>query len=131
MLTADDVLWRLERNAYECDAIIPDGHLETVKISCESRDYILLDISIDVKQKTQRLLVRLYYSELFKRKLSQKDIKDTVSNLVCRLLEYPNSYITVSSIDTDGVVITDGNNSNIWLPSGDWQLLPPIKESEP
>ncbi len=131
MLTADDVLWRLERNAYEWDAVIPDGQLETVKISCESRDYILLDISIDVKQKTQRLLVRLYYSELFKRKLSQKDIKDTVSNLVCRLLEYPNSYITVSSIDTDGVVITTGNNSNIWLPSGDWQLLPPIKESEP
>lgn len=131
MLTADDVLWRLERNAYECDAIILDGQLETVKISCESRDYILLDISIDVKQKTQRLLVRLYYSELFKRKLSQKDIKDTVSKLVCRLLEYPNSYITVSSIDTDGVVITNGNNSSIWLPSGDWQLLPPIKESEP
>lgn len=129
MLTADDVLWRLERNAYECDAIILDSQLETVKISCESRDYILLDISIDVKQETQRLLVRLYYSELFKRKLSQKDIKDTVSNLVCRLLEYPNSYITVSSIDTDGVVITDGNNSNIWLPSGDWQLLPPMKEA--
>lgn len=129
MLTADDVLWRLERNAYECDAIILDGQLETVKISCESRDYILLDISIDVKQKTQRLLVRLYYSELFKRKLSQKDIKDTVSNLVCRLLEYPNSYITVSSIDTDEVVITAGNNSNIWLPSGDWQLLPPVKEA--
>lgn len=129
MLTADDVLWRLERNAYECDAIILDGQLETVKISCESRDYILLDISIDVKQKTQRLLVRLYYSELFKRKLSQKDIKDTVSNLVCRLLEYPNSYITVSSIDTDGVVIKDGNNSSIWLPSGDWQLLPPMKEA--
>lgn len=129
MLTADDVLWRLERNAYECDAIILDGQLETVKISCESRDYILLDISIDVKQKTQRLLVRLYYSELFKRNLSQKDIKDTVSKLVCRLLEYPNSYITVSSIDTDGVVITDGNNSNIWLPSGDWQLLPPVKEA--
>lgn len=129
MLTADDVLWRLERNAYECDAIILDGQLETVKISCESRDYILLDISIDVKQKTQRLLVRLYYSELFKRKLSQKDIKDTVSKLVCRLLEYPNSYITVSSIDTDGVVITNGNNSSIWLPSGDWQLLPPMKEA--
>lgn len=129
MLTADDVLWRLERNAYECDAIILDGQLETVKISCESRDYILLDISIDVKQKTQRLLVRLYYSELFKRKLSQKDIKDTVSKLVCRLLEYPNSYITVSSIDTDGVVIKDGNNSSIWLPSGDWQLLPPVKEA--
>lgn len=129
MLTADDVLWRLERNAYECDAIILDGQLETAKISCESRDYILLDISIDVKQKTQRLLVRLYYSELFKRKLSQKDIKDTVSNLVCRLLEYPNSYITVSSIGTDGVIITDGDNSSIWLPSGDWQLLPPMKEA--
>lgn len=131
MLTADEVLGVLERNAHECDAIILEGQLETVKISCESRDYILLDISIDVNQKTQRLLIRLYYSELFKRKLSQKDIKDTVSNLVCRLLEYPNSYITVSSIGTDGVVIKDGNNSYIWLPSGDWQLLPPIKENEP
>ena len=129
MLTADEVLGGLERNAYECDAVILDGQLETVKISCESRDYILLDIFIDVNQKTQRLLVRLYYSELFKRKLSQKDIKDTVSNLVCRLLEYPNSYITVSSIGTDGVVIKDGDNSHIWLPSGDWQLLPPVKEA--
>ena len=27
------------------------------------------------------------------------------------------------------VVITTGNNSNIWLPSGDWQLLPPVKEA--
>lgn len=131
MLTADDFLGWPERKVCECGATILEGQLETVKISCESRDYILLDISIDVNQKIQRLLVRLYYSELFKRKLSQKDIKDTVSNLVCRLLEYPNSYITVSSIDTDGVVITAGNNSNIWLPSGDWQLLPPIKESEP
>lgn len=129
MLTADEFLGWSERKVYECGATILDGQLEIVKISCESRDYILLDISIDVNQKIQRLLVRLYYSELFKRKLSQKDIKDTVSNLVCRLLEYPNSYITVSSIGTDGVVIEDGDNSHIWLPSGDWQLLPPVKES--
>lgn len=129
MLTADDVLWRLERNAYECDAIILDGQLETVKISCESRDYILLDISIDVKQKTQRLLVRLYYSELFKRKLSQKDIKDTVSNLVCRLLEFPNTYVIVNSLGTDGVIIKLNDDCSIWLPSGDWQLLPPVKEA--
>lgn len=129
MLTADEFLGWSERKVYECSATILKGQLETVKISCESRDYILLDISIDVNQKTQRLLVRLYYSELFKRKLSQKDIKDTVSNLVCRLLEHPNSYITVSSIGTDGVVITDGDNSRIWLPSGDWQLLPPVKEA--
>lgn len=129
MLTADEFLGWSERKVYECSATILEGQLETVKISCESRDYILLDISIDVNQKTQRLLVRLYYSELFKRKLSQKDIKDTVSNLVCRLLEHPNSYITVSSIGTDGVVITDGDNSRIWLPSGDWQLLPPVKEA--
>lgn len=129
MLTADEFLGWSERKVYECGAPILDGQLETIKISCESRDYILLDISIDVNQKTQRLLVRLYYSELFKRKLSQKDIKDTVSNLVCRLLEYPNSYITVSSIGTDGVVITDGDNSYIWLPSGDWQLLSPVKEA--
>lgn len=129
MLTADEFLGWSERKVYECSATILEGQLETVKISCESRNYILLDISIDVNQKTQRLLVRLYYSELFKRKLSQKDIKDTVSNLVCRLLEHPNSYITVSSIGTDGVVITDGDNSRIWLPSGDWQLLPPVKEA--
>lgn len=129
MLTADEFLGWSERKVYECGATILEGQLETVKISCESRDYILLDISIDVNQKIQRLLIRLYYSELFKRKLSQKDIKDTVSNLVCRLLEHPNSYITVSSIDTDGVVITDGDNSHIWLPSGDWQLLPPVKEA--
>lgn len=129
MLTADEFLGWSERKVYECGATILEGQLETVKISCESRDYILLDISIDVNQKTQRLLVRLYYSELFKRKLSQKDIKDTVSNLVCRLLEHPNSYITVSSIGTDGVVITDGDNSRIWLPSGDWQMLPPVKEA--
>lgn len=129
MLTADDFWGWSERKLYECGATILEGQLESVKISCESRDYILLDISIDVNQKIQRLLARLYYSELFKRKLSQKDIKDTVSNLVCRLLEYPNSYITVSSIGTDGVVITDGDNSRIWLPSGDWQLLPPVKEA--
>lgn len=129
MLTADDFLGWSERKLYECGATILEGQLESVKISCEPRDYILLDISIDVNQKIQRLLARLYYSELFKRKLSQKDIKDTVSNLVCRLLEYPNSYITVSSIGTDGVVITDGDNSRIWLPSGDWQLLPPVKEA--
>lgn len=129
MLTADDFLGWSERKVCECGATILEGQLETVKISCESRDYILLDISIDVNQKIQRLLVRLYYSELFKRKLSQKDIKDTVSNLVCRLLEYPNSYITVSSIGTDCVVIEDGDNSHIWLPSGDWQLLPPVKEA--
>ena len=129
MLTADEFLGWSERNVCECGATILEGQLETVKIGCESRDYILLDISIDVNQKIQRLLVRLYYSELFKRKLSQKDIKDTVSNLVCRLLEYPNSYITVSSIGTDGVVITEVDNSHIWLPSGDWQLLPPVKEA--
>lgn len=129
MLTADEFLGWSERKVYECGATILDGQLETVKISCESRDYILLDISMDVNQKIQRLLVRLYYSELFKRKLSQKDIKDTVSNLVCRLLEYPKSYITVSSIGTDGVVITEVDNSYIWLPSGDWQLLPPVKEA--
>ena len=129
MLTADEFLGWSERNVHECGATILEGQLETVKISCESRDYILLDISIDVNQKIQRLLVRLYYSELFKRKLSQKDIKDIVSNLVCRLLEHPNSYITVSSIGTDGVVIDDGDNSHIWLPSGDWQLLPPVKKA--
>ena len=128
MLTADEFLERSERNTHECDAIILEGQLETVKISCESRDYILLDISIDVDQRIQRLLIRLYYSELFKRKLSQEDIKDTVSRLMCRLLEYPNSYIAVSSIGTDGVLVKDGNNSYIWLPSGDWQLLPPVKE---
>lgn len=128
MLTADEVLERLERNTYECDSIIPEGQLESVRIGCEARDYIVLDIYIDVEQRTQRLLVRLYYSELFKRKLSQKDIKDTVSRLMCRLLEYPNSYIAVSSIGTDGVLVKDGNNSYIWLPSGDWQLLPPVKE---
>lgn len=129
MLTADEFLGWSERKVHECGATILEGQLETAKISCESRDYILLDISIDVNQKTQRLLVRLYYSELFKRKLSQKDIKDIVSNLVCRLLEHPNSYITVSSIGTDGVVITDVDNSRIWLPSGDWQLLPPVNEA--
>ena len=129
MLTVDEFLGWSERKVYECGATILEGQLETVKISCESREYILLDISIDVNQKTQRLLVRLYYSELFKRKLSQKDIKDTMSNLVCRLLEYPKSYITVSSIVTDGVVIEGRDNSHIWLPSGDWQLLPPVKEA--
>ena len=129
MLTADEFLGWSERKVHECGATILEGQLETAKISCESRDYILLDISIDVNQKIQRLLVRLYYSELFKRKLSQKDIKDIVSNLVCRLLEHPNSYIAVSSISTDGVVIKDGDNSHIWLPSGDWQLLPPVKEA--
>ena len=127
MLTADEISKNLNRDICECTETIPNGHLEAVKISCESRDYILLDIYIDVDQKIQRLLVRLYYSELFKRKLSQQDIKDTLSKLVCRLLEYPNSYITVSSIGTDGLIIQVDSNSFIWLPTGDWQMLPPVK----
>lgn len=129
MLTIDEISKKMNRDTCECTKIIPNGHLETIKISCESRNYILLDISIDVDQKKQRLLTRLYYSELFKRKLSQQDIKDTLSKLVCMLLEYPNSYIDVSSIGTDGVIIKVGDDSSIWLPTGDWQLLPAIKEN--
>lgn len=131
MLTVDDVTKHLNSNCYAYDKVLLEGQLESVRIGCEARNYIVLDIYIDVEQKTQRLLVRLYYSELFKRKFSQKDIKDTISRLMCRLLEYPNSYIAVSSLGTDGVIIKVGDEVSIWLPSGDWQLLPPIKESEP
>lgn len=131
MLTADDVAKYLNGNCYAYDKVLLEGQVEAVKIYCEARDYLTLDIHIDVENKTQRFLIRLYYSELFKRKVSQEFLKNTVSRLVHRMLEFPNTYVIVNSLGTEGVIIELNDACSIWLPSGDWQLLPPIKESEP
>ena len=129
MLTADDVSKYLNNNCHEYDKVLLKGQVEAVKIYCEARDYLVLDIHIDVENKTQRFLIRLYYSELFKRKISQEFLKNTVSRLVHRMLEFPNTYVIVNSLGTDGVIIELNDDCSIWLPSGDWQLLPPVKEA--
>ena len=130
MIIVDDVAKYLNNNCYTYDKVLLRGQLEAIKIYCEARDYLALDIHIDVENKTQRFLIRLYYSELFKRKVSQKFLKNTVSRLVHRMLEFPNTYVIVNSLGTEGVIIELNDACSIWLPSGDWQLLPPIKESE-
>lgn len=129
MLTADDVSKYLNNNCYTYDEVLLKGQVEAVKIYCEARDHLTLDIHIDVENKTQRFLIRLYYSELFKRKISQEVLKNTVSRLVHRMLEFPNTYVIVNSLGTDGVIVELNADCSIWLPSGDWQLLPPVKEA--
>ena len=131
MLTVDDVAKYLNNKCYAYDKVLLKGQVEAIKIYCEARDCLTLDIHIDVENKTQRFLIRLYYSELFKRKVSQEFLKNTVSRLVRRMLEFPNTYVIVNSLGTEGVIIELNEACSIWLPSRDWQLLPPIKESEP
>lgn len=128
MLTVDDAAKYLHSNCYAYDKVLLEGQVEAVKIYCDARDYLTLDIHIDVENKTQRFLIRLYYSELFKRKVSQEFLKNTVSRLVHRMLEFPNTHVIVNSLGTDGVIIELTDDCSIWLPSGDWQLLPPVKE---
>lgn len=129
MLTVDDVAKYLNNNCYTYDKVLLRGQLEAIKIYCEARDYLTLDMHMDVENKTQRFLIRLYYSELFKRKVSQEFLKNTVSRLVHRMLEFPNTHVIVNSLGTDGVIIELNDDCSIWLPSGDWQLLPPVKEA--
>lgn len=128
MLTVDDVSKYLNNNCYTYDEVLLKGQVEAVKIYCEARDFLALDIHMDVDNKTQRFLIRMYYSELFKRKVSHEFLKNTVSKLVHKMLEYPNTFVIINSLGTDGVIVELDGGYSIWLPSGDWQLLPPIKE---